>query len=81
MSVTAVRPSELQTRLVARIREAMEYRWFTVDEMAGAADMPPTLLARRLEEPDRFMLCELEAIAKACQVPVLFLFDAQEGDL
>ncbi len=46
-----------------------------------AAGIEASLLRRRFVEPDRFMLCEMEAIAKACQVPVLFLFDAQEGDL
>ncbi len=72
---TVVRPPNLGANVVARIREAMEFRCFTVEDLAGATDMQPTILARRLAEPARLMLGEMEAIAKACQVPVTFLFD------
>ncbi len=76
MSARAVvRPPDLGANVVARIREAMEFRCFTVDDLAGATDMQPTILARRLVEPGRLMLGEMAAIAKACQVPVTFLFD------
>ncbi len=76
MSARAVvRPPDVGANVVARIREAMEFRCFTVEDLAGATDMQPTILARRLVEPARLMLCEMEAIAKACQVPVTFLFD------
>ncbi len=76
MSARAVvRPPDLGANVVARIREAMEFRCFTVDDLAGATDMQPTILARRLVEPDRLTLGEMQAIAKACQVPVTFLFD------
>ena len=59
MSARAVvRPPDLGANVVARIREAMEFRCFTVDDLAGATDMQPTILARRLVEPGRLMLCE-----------------------
>lgn len=70
-----VLPPDVGATMVDRIQEAMEFRCFTVEDLAGATDMQPTLLARRLQERDRFMLCEMEAIARACQVPVLFPFD------
>lgn len=72
---TVVRQPDVEANIVARIREAMEFRCFTVDDLARATDMQPTILARRLIEPGRLMLCEMEAIAKACQVPVTFLVD------
>ncbi len=72
---TVVRPPDVGANVVARIREAMEFRCFTVEDLAGATDMQPTILARRLVEPARLTLGEMEAIAKACQVPILFLFD------
>lgn len=77
---TAVQDQPLSFRVLARVREAMEFRCFTVEELAGATGIPVTLLRRRFADPGRLLIAELEAIANACQVSVLFLFDAQEGE-
>lgn len=52
---TVVRPPDLGANVVARIREAMEFRCFTVEDLAGATHMQLTILARRLVEPGRLM--------------------------
>ncbi len=69
---TTVREQPLSFRILARIREAMEFRCFTVEDLAGATGIQAALLRRRFMEPGRLCMYELEAIAKACQVPVAF---------
>ncbi len=50
---TTVREQPLGFRILARIREAMEFRCFTVEDLAGATGIQATLLRRRFIEPGR----------------------------
>ncbi len=78
---TVVRTPNLGDTIVAGVREAMEFRCFTVEDLAGATGIQAALLRRRFMEPGRLYMYEVEAIAKACQVPVAFLLDVQEAEL
>lgn len=76
MKTTAIDP--FVAEILDRIQFAMERKRLSLTAVAKASGIPRGTLARRFRNPGAFYPSEIERLAPALDVPLLFLFCGDE---